>query len=60
MCLCGSFLLGGLNFQIEHHLFPGYAHNHYPAIAKIVEVACCGVYWRAAQSRGRSDLTSIG
>jgi linoleoyl-CoA desaturase len=30
---------GGLNFQIEHHLFPHIASEHYPAIAPIVE-AC--------------------
>ena len=29
--------LGGLNFQIEHHLFPKICHIHYPALAKIVE-----------------------
>jgi linoleoyl-CoA desaturase len=32
-----SFLLGGLNFQVEHHLFPQICHVHYPAIAKIVK-----------------------
>eukprot|EP01126_Amoeba_proteus_P041881 TRINITY_DN4521_c0_g1_i1.p1 TRINITY_DN4521_c0_g1~~TRINITY_DN4521_c0_g1_i1.p1 ORF type:complete len:412 (+),score=36.70 TRINITY_DN4521_c0_g1_i1:81-1316(+) len=31
---------GGLNFQIEHHLFPGVCHVHYPAISKIVEQTC--------------------
>lgn len=31
-----SFLLGGLNRQIEHHLFPKVCHIHYPAISKIV------------------------
>lgn len=31
---------GGLNFQIEHHLFPGIAHKHYPAIHPIVKAAC--------------------
>ena len=31
-----TWLLGGLNFQIEHHLFPRVAHSHYPYIAKIV------------------------
>lgn len=31
---------GGLNFQIEHHLFPGVAHKHYPAIHPIVRAAC--------------------
>jgi linoleoyl-CoA desaturase len=31
-----SFLLGGLNRQIEHHLFPKICHIHYPAISGIV------------------------
>lgn len=31
-----SFLLGGLNRQIEHHLFPKVCHVHYPAVAAIV------------------------
>lgn len=30
-------LVGGLNFQIEHHLFPTVSHVHYPAISKIVK-----------------------
>ena len=29
--------LGGLNFQIEHHLFPNICHVHYPHIAGIVK-----------------------
>ncbi len=32
-----SWFIGGLNFQIEHHLFPQVCHVHYPKIAKIVE-----------------------
>lgn len=32
-----SWLLGGLNFQIEHHLFPRICHVHYPALSKLVE-----------------------
>jgi linoleoyl-CoA desaturase len=28
--------VGGLNFQIEHHLFPNVCHVHYPKIAPIV------------------------
>ncbi len=32
-----SWLLGGLNFQVVHHLFPKVCHIHYPALAKIVE-----------------------
>jgi len=35
-----AWLLGGLNFQIEHHLFPKICHIHYPAIASIVEQTC--------------------
>jgi linoleoyl-CoA desaturase len=35
-----SWLIGGLNFQIEHHLFPRICHLHYPAIAEIVEQTC--------------------
>lgn len=30
-----SWFVGGLNFQVEHHLFPNICHIHYPAIAKI-------------------------
>lgn len=32
-----SYFLGGLNFQVEHHLFPYVCHVHYPAISKIVK-----------------------
>jgi linoleoyl-CoA desaturase len=35
-----AWLLGGLNFQIEHHLFPRISHVNYPAISKLVEQAC--------------------
>ncbi len=35
-----SWLVGGLNFQIEHHLFPKISHVHYPAIAEIVKKTC--------------------
>jgi len=35
-----AWLLGGLNFQIEHHLFPRVCHVNYPAISKVVEGAC--------------------
>ena len=33
-------LLGGLNYQIEHHLFPGISHCNYPALSRIVKPAC--------------------
>jgi linoleoyl-CoA desaturase len=35
-----SWLLGGLNFQVEHHLFPRISHIHYPEINKIVKQTC--------------------
>jgi len=35
-----SWLLGGLNFQIEHHLFPRVCHVNYPTISKLVEETC--------------------
>lgn len=35
-----SWLVGGLNFQIEHHLFPKISHVHYPAISKIIRQMC--------------------
>jgi linoleoyl-CoA desaturase len=34
------WLLGGLNFQVEHHLFPRICHIHYPALSKVVEATC--------------------
>ncbi|AMV23638.1 Fatty acid desaturase [Gemmata sp. SH-PL17] len=34
------WLLGGLNFQVVHHLFPRVCHIHYPALARIVEATC--------------------
>jgi len=32
-----NFLCGGLNLQVEHHLFPKVCHIHYHAISKIVK-----------------------
>ena len=32
-----SWYVGGLNFQIEHHLFPNICHVHYKSISKIVK-----------------------
>ncbi len=31
------WFIGGLNYQVEHHLFPHISHVHYPKIAKIVK-----------------------
>ena len=31
---------GGLNYQIEHHLFPRMNHCHYPTVAPVVRYFC--------------------
>ena len=31
-----NWFTGGLNFQVEHHIFPNISHVHYPKISKIV------------------------
>lgn len=35
-----SWFIGGLNFQIEHHLFPQICHVHYRSLAPLVEETC--------------------
>jgi linoleoyl-CoA desaturase len=35
-----GWLIGGLNFQVEHHLFPRISHVHYPLVARVVEATC--------------------
>ena len=47
-----SWLLGGLNFQIEHHLFPRICHVNYPALSQLVEQTCrdFGVRYREHRS----------
>jgi linoleoyl-CoA desaturase len=47
-----AWLLGGLNFQVEHHLFPRICHVHYPALSKLVEQTCAefGVRYREHRS----------
>ncbi|MCD6068956.1 MAG: acyl-CoA desaturase [Bacteroidetes bacterium] len=32
-----GWMIGGLNYQIEHHLFPSICHIHYPQLSPIVE-----------------------
>lgn len=49
ICNSGNFLnrerwwgmvFGGINYQIEHHLFPNMSNQHYPIIAPIVKKFC--------------------
>jgi len=35
-----AFINGGLNYQIEHHLFPRVQHSHYATISPIVQAFC--------------------
>jgi linoleoyl-CoA desaturase len=35
-----TWFVGGLNYQIEHHLFPKISHAHYPSISKIIKQTC--------------------
>lgn len=46
------WLLGGLNFQVVHHLFPKVCHVHYPALSSIVEATCAefGIRYAAHRS----------
>jgi linoleoyl-CoA desaturase len=57
-----AFISGGLNQQVEHHLFPNICSTHYPAISKIVRDTATeyGVayneyptFWSALQSHVR-------
>jgi linoleoyl-CoA desaturase len=51
-----SWYIGGLNYQIEHHLMPNICHVNYPRLAPIVRTTCeefgirynCHDTWRAA------------
>jgi linoleoyl-CoA desaturase len=35
-----NWYVGGLNLQIEHHLFPQISHPHYAGMAPLVEATC--------------------
>jgi linoleoyl-CoA desaturase len=65
-----TWYLGGLNFQVEHHLFPKICHVHYPQMSRIVEQVCAehsvryaahdgimgaiGSHWRWLSRMGRA------
>jgi linoleoyl-CoA desaturase len=38
--LLWTYLFGGINYQIEHHLFPNMSYVHYPIIAPIIINYC--------------------
>ena len=54
-----TFLFGGLNNQVEHHLLPGICHTHYAALAPLVRDCAeahglpyltSGTFWQALRS----------
>ncbi|QGW28472.1 fatty acid desaturase family protein [Phnomibacter ginsenosidimutans] len=57
-----SWLVGGLNFQVEHHLFPRISHIHYPAINKIVKEACAefNVTYIEYRTLGKAVASHVG
>jgi fatty acid desaturase len=38
--LLGRFVCSGLEYQVEHHLFPNISHTHYPAVSVVVQEFC--------------------
>ena len=36
----GALFCGGVQYQIEHHLFPGIAHVYYPEVSRFVKEFC--------------------
>ena len=56
-----SWFVGGLNFQIEHHLFPHICHIHYKNIAPIVESTAkeFGIKYNLQNSFGSALLSHI-
>ena len=55
------FLNGGLNYQIEHHLFPRIQHSHYPTIAPVVREFCLskGLPYKHFDTVGQNMLSCV-
>lgn len=51
-----NWYVGGLNFQVEHHLFAKISHIHYPKISKIVQRKCqeYGIPYHAMPTMGKA------
>ena len=51
-----TWFCGGLNYQVEHHIFPSVSHIHYPALSKIVEKTAHehGLPYRSVPSFGKA------
>jgi linoleoyl-CoA desaturase len=35
-----TWFFGGLNYHLEHHLFPSICHINYPGMSRVVEETC--------------------
>jgi linoleoyl-CoA desaturase len=63
-----TWLVGGLNFQVEHHLFPNICHVHYKNLYKIVQQTAeeCGLpyhiypHFRQAVASHFRSLKALG
>jgi linoleoyl-CoA desaturase len=63
-----NFYVGGLNYQIEHHLLPHICHLNYPRLAPIVKATCeefgiryhCYNSWREAFASHVRTLRLLG
>jgi linoleoyl-CoA desaturase len=63
-----SWYIGGLNFQVEHHLLPHICHLNYPHLAPIVAATCeefgirynCYATWREAFGSHWRELRLLG
>jgi linoleoyl-CoA desaturase len=63
-----NFYIGGLNYQIEHHLLPHICHLNYPRLAPIVRATCeefgiqynCYATWREAFAAHLGELRLLG
>ena len=63
-----SWYIGGLNFQVEHHLLPHICHLNYPRLAPIVAATCeefgirynCYATWREAFVSHWRELHLLG
>ncbi|HSH66325.1 MAG TPA: acyl-CoA desaturase [Bacteroidia bacterium] len=53
-----GWMIGGLNYQIEHHLFPNISHIHYKAISPIVKQTASEFGLR--YNENRTFLSAIG
>jgi linoleoyl-CoA desaturase len=63
-----NFYIGGLNYQIEHHLMPHICHLNYPRLAPLVRATCeefgirytCYPTWRSAFASHWRELRRLG